>query len=211
MNRKKLTLAILLVLLVLSIIYNVFSQPRQNRTTTLKYQGTTLRNAPSGSKAFATTSSAKVDDKKVHLDLLDKSHSKFAGFKRNIFSPIFQEEAKLESKTSGRINLPVPPPPPPLRPAPPLPPPVAQPPEQTPVQRDMARFTFLGFLKKDNKKTIFLSSDKEIFLVKKGDTIAGRYEVANVTDDALTTHPLEDGGEVVIPLVENKSLAAPKR
>ena len=35
----------------------------------------------------------------------------------------------------------------------------------------MARYTFLGFLQKDNRKTVFLSRDKEIVLVKKGDKI----------------------------------------
>ena len=75
----------------------------------------------------------------------------------------------------------------------------------------MAKFTFLGFLKKDNIKTIFLSKDKEIFLAKKGDKIAGRYEIANITDDALMISILPDGGEIIIPLVENRSLSAPRQ
>lgn len=210
MNRKKLTLAILVLLLILSIIYSVFSQPRQKKAGTLKYPGKGATVSQTGSKAFSTSTSARIDDKKLHLQLLDKEYPKFAGFRRNIFAPIFHEDVKPESRPTGRINLPIPPPPP-VRPAPPVAPPAMQMPEQTPVQRDMARFTFLGFLKKDNSKTIFLSSDKEIFLVKKGDTIAGKYEVANLTEDALTIHPLSGGGEIVIPLIENKSLAAPKR
>lgn len=210
MNRKKLALAILVILLILSIIYSVFSQPRQKKAGSLKYPGTGATVSQPRSKVFSSLSSARIDDKKLHLELIDKEHSKFAGFKRNIFSPIFHEDVKQETKPTGRINLPIPPPPP-VRPAPPVTPPAMQVPEQTPVQRDMARFTFLGFLKKDNNKTIFLSSDKEIFLVKKGDTIAGKYEVSNLTEDVLTIHPLVGGGEIVIPLVENKSLAAPKR
>jgi hypothetical protein len=210
MNRKKLTLAILVLLLILSIVYSVLSLPRQKQVASLKYPGG-VPNSQTSPKASMGQGPATTDDKKLHLEVLDKEQGKFAGFKRNIFSPIFHEEVKPESRPTGRINLPVPPPPPPLRPMPPAAPPVAQQPEQTPVQRDMARFTFLGFLKKDNTKTIFLSSDKEIFLVKKGDTIAGKYQVANLTDDALTIRPLADGGEIVIPLVENKSLAAPKR
>ncbi|WP_243371222.1 hypothetical protein [Geotalea sp. SG265] len=210
MNRKKLTLAILVLVLILSVIYSFFSQPRQKKAANLKYGGQTSPTSQRSAKAFSGLSSARLDEKKLHLELLDKEHPKFAGFRRNLFSPIFHEEAKPEAKPTGRITLPVPPPPP-LRPPPSVVPPVAQIPEPTPVQRDMARFTFLGFLKKDNTKTIFLSSDKEIFLVKKGDTIAGKYQVANLTDDALTIRPLADGGEIVIPLVENKSLAAPKR
>ncbi len=75
----------------------------------------------------------------------------------------------------------------------------------------MATFTFLGFLKKDNKKTIFLSNGKEIFVVKKGDKISGKYDVTAVTEEALTITSIQSGGEVVIPLVENSPLAAPRR
>lgn len=211
MNRQKMILAILLVLLVLAIIYSVARQPRPKRASSLKY---TPGVAAVSSKPTKSTSNAagvvRTDDKKLHLELLDKEFPHFSGFRRNIFKPIFHEEIKLPlaaPSPSVRPTLPVPPPPP----SPSLPPP---PPQQiveaTPIQRDMAKFTFLGFLKKENKKTIFLSNDKEIYLVKKGDTIAGKYEVSNLTEDTLTIHPLTDGGEIIIPLVENRALAAPR-
>jgi len=73
---------------------------------------------------------------------------------------------------------------------------------------EMAKFTFLGFLKKDNKKTIFLHKDNEIILVKKGDKIANKYEVTNITDDVLTINSISGGGQIVIPLVENMPLVA---
>jgi len=72
---------------------------------------------------------------------------------------------------------------------------------------EMAKFQFLGFLKKDNKKTIFLHKDNEIILVKKGDKIANKYEVTSITDDALIINSTLGGGQIVIPLVENKPLA----
>lgn len=211
MNRKKVALAILLIALLLSLIYSVSSQPKAKRAGVLKYKGSGPTSKAQTALPFSSSSSARVDDTKVNLAGLDKEYPRYSGIRRNIFSPIFQEDIKPESKPApGKINLPVPPPPP-LAPPPPPAPPVPQVPEITPVQRDMAKFTFLGFLKKDNKKTIFLSSDKEIFLVKKGDTIAGKYQVTNLTDEALTIQPLADGGEIIIPLVENKTLAAPRR
>jgi hypothetical protein len=138
---------------------------------------------------------------------LNQQKDRFTGYKRNIFKPIFHEEQK---------GLPVPPPPPPpKRQAPPLPikeapatMPVQQVAEPTPMQRDMAAFTFLGFLKKGDKKTIFLSSNKEIFLARKGDRLAGKYDVTTITDEALVITS-QDGSEIIIPLVENKPLAAP--
>jgi hypothetical protein len=72
----------------------------------------------------------------------------------------------------------------------------------------LARFTFLGFLKKDAQRTIFLGKDNDIVLVKKGDKIAGRYEATSITDQALTLFVTDTGGEIVIPLIENRPLAA---
>jgi hypothetical protein len=208
MNRQKMTLAILLLLLCLALIYSYVRQPRQQRAANLKYTpGTVASSTVSSSKPGVAV---RPDDKKLHLELLDKEFSRFSGFRRNIFNPIFHEEIKLPVQSSvPPPKLPLPLPPPPV--VPPLPPPLPQAAEPTPIQRDMAKFTFLGFMKKDNKKTIFLSSDKEIFLVKKGDSIAGKYEVSNLTEEALTIHPLVEGGEIIIPLVENKALAAPRK
>ncbi|WP_281875587.1 hypothetical protein [Geobacter hydrogenophilus] len=98
------------------------------------------------------------------------------------------------------------PPPPPAAPVA-LPPPMPVAPQPPQVVRDMAKFTFLGFLKKDNHKTIFLARDKEIILVRQGDKIAGNYEATTITDEALSIRSLTDGSEMVIPLVENRPLA----
>lgn len=211
MNRQKLTLAILLVLLVLAVMYSVFGGPQSKKAATTPASPRQTGTKATAPKAFSHSTSAQKNDKKLHLALLDREYPKFSGFRRNLFAPIFHEEQKAEPRPSGSIKLPVPPPPPPIKPGPPPVSPGVQVPEPTPLQREMAKFTFLGFLKKDNKKTIFLSSGKEIFLVKRGDTIAGKYEVSNLTDEALTIHPLGEEGEIVIPLVENRALAAPKR
>jgi hypothetical protein len=201
MNREKLILSILLIVLVAAAAYSYIRMPRQKTVAELKY-------VP-GMKATPRVATAPqvADEVTLRLDLLDKQSSRFAGYKRNLFKPVFYEEQKA---------LPTPPPPPPPRPQPvkpaaaPAPPPPPAVAEQTPLQRDMASFTFLGFLKKGEKKTIFLSSNKEIFLARKGDRLSGKYDVTNITDEALVITSL-DGGEIVIPLVENKPLSAPGR
>jgi hypothetical protein len=204
MNRKKLLLLLLLALFAATSVVSYIRMPRQQTTATLKYKpGTTA--APRSAQPAMVPQGA--DENRLHLELLDQQPARFGGYKRNLFKPVFFEEQKI---------LPMPPPPPQPKPLPvqaakpgpaqPAPPPLAEP---TPVQRDMANFTFLGFLKKGNNKTIFLSSNKEIFLARKGDKLAGKYEVANVTDEVLVIHSLADGGEIVIPLIENKPLAAP--
>jgi hypothetical protein len=80
----------------------------------------------------------------------------------------------------------------------------------SPVERELAQFIFLGFLEKDRKKTIFLAKNKEIFLVKKGERIAGRYEAAAISNESLTIRVVDGGAtEIIIPLIENQSLKAP--
>lgn len=201
MNRQKMVLAILLALFAVSLVVSFLRQPRLKTVDRLKYTP--------GMKADVPRTAGKVpDDKKLRLDLLDRGAPRFSGFRRNIFQPIFS------SKATGQIAmkpvLPVPPPPAPTPPAlpPPPPPPPPTPGEQ--AMQEVAKFTFLGFLQKDNRKTIFLSKDNEIILVKKGDKIAGKYEVATITDDALTINLLSGGDQIVIPLVENKALGAGK-
>jgi len=195
MNRQKLILAVLLCVLIIALVTSYFRRPKQQTVATLKF-------AP-GMRAEAKRSikSTPQDDTKLHLDLLDQEQQRFSGFKRNIFRPIFHEEGKLLPVPPRPPVLPPPPPPPPL-------PPVEQP---SPLQQEMGRFTFLGFMKKDSQKTIFLSKDNQIYLVKKGDKLAGKYEVAGLTDEALTIRMQGDGGEIVIPLLENRALSAPRR
>ena len=123
----------------------------------------------------------------------------FTGFKKNIFAPIFRDLSKLPPV---KPVIPAPPPPPP--------PPVVTQPTVSPVERELAQFTFLGFLEKDRKKTIFLAKNKEIFLVKKGERIAGKYEAVAISDEALTIRVLGGGTtEIIIPLFENQALKAP--
>jgi hypothetical protein len=191
MNRQKLLLSVLLALFVLSIGYSFWRMPRQKSIPALKYTPGSV------AKTNKAHTSARLDGKQVRLDLLTRATSVFSGFRRNIFQPIFQEKRKELPGRPFKIAKPVP-----L-----LPPPQSTlTPQQSPMQRDMAQFTFLGFLKKDNRKTIFLTSNNEIFLVKKGDSIAGRYEVSNITDEMLAIRSLENGGEIIIPLIENRPL-----
>jgi hypothetical protein len=189
MNRQKLLLSIFLVLLALSLAYSYWKIPRQKTVDRLTYT------PGSTAKAKKSPSQPLPPDMRVRLDLLDRQPMSFTGFKRNIFGLSGQEKKSVAAKhvrRTARTVVPLPPPPPA--------------PQISPVQRDMAQLTFLGFLKKDNKKTIFLTGNNEIFLAKKGDTIMGRYQVTDISDEALTIRSSLDGTETVIPLIENRPL-----
>lgn len=198
MNRQKALLSILVLIFAVTCIVSYLRMPEQKTIPALKFlPGTTA--APKKESTQQTP-----QDVNLRLDLLERKTGGFTGYRRNIFKPIFHEEVKI-------VRLPPPPPPPKRQTPPPLsipPVSVSKPPEPTPIQRDMAAFTFLGFLKKGDNKTIFLSRNKEIFLARKGDRLSGKYDVTAITDEALVITSI-DGGEIIIPLVENKPLAAP--
>jgi hypothetical protein len=211
MNRKKLALFILLIVLVIAVVWSFMSVPRQKTVSTLKYApGQTqasVKTAAALSAANAAkpaaTSAAAGDERVLRLDLLEREQSGFKGYRRNIFKPVFTDEIRLMKQRAVAFK---PPPMPPVAVQPPIvvpPPPVAQP--ET-LQSTLARFVFLGYLKKDNRKTIFLSRDKDIILVRKGDRFAGRYEAKSVTDQALTIVATDSGEEIIIPLIENQPL-----
>ena len=204
MNRKKLVLCLLLVALAGALAYSVVHSPKEQRVATLKYRPGAA--APAARKAAAIAPRAEADGSALHLAALDRELPRFSGFRRNIFSPIFKEEVKLPPFKP----LPLPPKPvvlPPV-PAPPPPPPAPAPPSADDLAAaDLAKFTFLGFLSKDGAKTVFLSSNNEIFLAKKGTHLGQKYVVTALTDDAITIKSVAGSRELVIPLVENRALS----
>ena len=207
MNRQKLILFILLITLVLAAIWSYFRMPRQVTVSALKnvpgQKAITPRPmSPAVSAAFSNRSGGRT----LRLDLLGQERSEFKGYHRNIFKPVFVDEFKIMKLKAAAIK-PIALPPPPAQPVKIIPvnPVVAEPPKL-----ELTKFTFLGFLKKENRTTIFLSKEKDIFLVRKGDTFGGRYVATAVTEQALTIKVNGTGEEVVIPLIENSSLKAAK-
>ncbi|MBJ6726333.1 type II secretion system protein PulP [Geomesophilobacter sediminis] len=210
MNRKKLLLAVLVLCFFGAVVSAVLRAPHQEKVTQLKYRpGVPVpvrKSAPT--KGTAAPAGPARDQGGLDMALMDRQLPAYSGFRRNIFSPIFREEVKLPPVKALPLPprpLPLPPPPkqPPLVAAgPPAPPP---PPEDKDFE-ELSRFTFLGFLNKEGSKTIFLSNGKEIFLAKKGSTVAGKFTVVALTDDALTLGTRSSGKEVVIPLMENRAL-----
>lgn len=209
MNRQKLALFLLLIAFVGAVLYAFLRSPRQQQVTVLKNRpgekATVLRKGPGTQKPTAAPAGG------VRLDLLQGNTAGGGGYRRNIFSPIFREEQK-----PGTLRLPPPPPPPQqLLPPPPVaapaaPPPPPPPPPPTQAQLDegeLGKIVFLGFLKKGAERTVFLSKGGEIYVVKKGGQVGPRFRVTDLTDDAITIKSVNSDRQMVIPLVENRSLS----
>jgi hypothetical protein len=201
MNRQRLILFILVIILGVASLWSYSAVPRPKTIST-------LTNIPGKRAKVATVALAPdktprtVDDgTTLNLALIEKEAADFTGYRRNIFKPFFIDEIKMVKLKAVAIK-----PPPPAPPVAPPPRPIAVLPEVAPL----ARFIFLGFLKKGSVKTIFLSKDKEILLVKMGDKVAGRYVATDISDQSLTLTVSDTGDTIVIPLLENRPLATIK-
>jgi len=213
MNRQKLALFILLIILVVAVVWSYLSVPKQKTVAALKYApGQTKPALKVGAATSAapqpTTPVAVTDERTLRLDLLEREQSGFKGYRRNIFKPIFADEIKIMTQRAVAIK-PLPIPPVTALPQKYEPPPVVAP--QETLQSTLARFVFLGYVKKDKRRTVFLSKDKEIILVRKGDIFADHYEATSITDQALTIRSLDSGQEIIIPLNENQPLISAAR
>ena len=208
MNRQKLLLFVLLIGLAVAVFYSYLRSPKQQYAQQAAPSGAT-GTAGKGSGAPAGVAG---DSSRLHLEILDQERSASAGYRRNIFSPLFKDEMKQPPfKTLPPPPRPLPAPPAPApAPVPVQPPPPAPTPEQLAQQAadaELAKFVFLGFLQKNGQKTVFLSKNNEIFLAKKGTVLANRFKVSDVTDDAITIRSDVGNREIVIPLVEMRALS----
>jgi len=209
MNRQRLILFILLIVLALAVTWSFFAMPRPrvapSRMDAAGQRSTTARGAPAGkAPAPALPSDARI----LRLELLDREQKAFNGYRRDLFRPIFVDELKVMQSRAAALK--------PVKPLQPLPPPPPPPPPVPPVsaaeerakqnRQELSKFVFKGFLDEDHRKTIFLIKDGAVFLVKKGDILENRFKAASITDQALTIKVVDSGDEIVIPLMENLSL-----
>jgi hypothetical protein len=201
MNRQRLILFILVILFGIAALWSYSAMPRPKTVSTSTYKP--VQRAKSAVVATNKPAPDAADDgTRLNISLIDKEPAGFKGYRRNIFKPLFVDEVKFAKQKAVAIK-----PPPILKPVPVAPPVPVQPVIIQAVTAPLARFTFLGFLKKGSVKTIFLANEKDILLVKKGDKIVGRYLATDISDKALTLTVTDTGDEIVIPLIENQPLA----
>ena len=201
MNRQRLILFVLVILFAVASLWSYSAIPRLKTVSTPPNKPSSAARKPVVA-AKEKTGRVVDDGTKLHIELLGVETETFKGYRRNIFRPIFVDELKVKKQKAVAL---IPPPPKIVPASPPVQPAIVQP-EAPPL----ARFTFLGFLKKGAVRTIFLSKDQDILLVKKGDKIAGRYQATEISDQALTLTVTDTGDEIVIPLLENRPLATAK-
>src|SRR4030065_1188863 len=163
-SRKTSILVVLLFILASMVIYRVVTMEEPKKVRELTYKPGAGRQKAEGRSMPATKT---VPPFKVE-------NGAYREVIRNPFPALY------------------PPPPPPLAPkSVPVPPPLPAPSAvittmgPSPAQTESGRFRFLGFLQKEGESKIFLSRDKEVFIVKKGDSVT-IFQVADITDNSVT-------------------------
>jgi hypothetical protein len=203
MNRQRLILFVLVILLLAAVISIFFRMPRQQKVATLTHPPGSVATSPRGKNVQAPSAL------KVRTDLLTVNRSGFSGYRKNIFLSLAEQEAAQARRKAERVARAVralpPPPPPPFVPPPPPPPPPSE------FKRETSQLTFLGLLKKDNRQTVFVSRNNEILLVRPGEKLMGKFDVVEVSENAITFNVPSEGGRVVVPLTENRALTPVKR
>jgi hypothetical protein len=197
MNRQRLILLVLVILFGIALFWSYRAVPRPKTVSVLTFKPG-QQTKPVVAVA-AKPARAADDGSRVKISLLDKDAATFNGYRRNLFKPVFADAVKVFKQLPIAVK------PPPQVYIPPVLPGVIQ-----PVTIPLARFTFMGFLKKGAVRTIFLAKDNDILLVKKGDKFVGRYEATEITDQALTLTVNDTGDKIIIPLTENRPLATPR-
>lgn len=197
MNKRKLFLGLLLLILAAALVDAVRESPRQQSVAPAT---TRAVSAPSAPAPGATA--ADFADARLQLELLNHEQQGFPGVRRDIFSsakiypaplppPVVPRE--VESVASAEA---VPGPDPGAAMAPSL-------------TRDLAQFTFLGFLQKGGAKMLFLSSPDGIFIARQGDRFgkSKEFTVTDIAPEKLLIRRGDSPAIITVSLVEQNPLA----
>lgn len=204
---SKRLLGFLIPAFIASLIYGYMQMPRQERITG---RADKVIQGSAAQKRGQSLKSAKTGDSYPLLrsDLLERKSQPYLGVRHDLFFSALtagQEEDVIdippEEPPAEVVVQPVVIPPPPPPPPPPSP--------QEVARKELSQYKFVGFYKKGEKQTIFLSSSGEIFLVRKGDYLGRdrKYYVLNITDTILELRK-EGAGDFSIKLSDQESLSA---
>lgn len=198
MNRQRILLAALAGIFLLSLAYAFWAMPRQEKAPPREAAKPATKRSVAVKKE-QKGAKGKPADERLHLDLLDTAAEEFPGAGRDIF--------RFHGGWSPAVEVPVAVAPPVQEVAPPPPPPPPPTAEQL-LREKVNRFTFLGYLEKGGVRTVFLSGDGEIYLVKAGDHFGkGKELVAKEIGDKELVVGAAGVAEVVrVQLVENEKL-----
>jgi hypothetical protein len=188
MGKKRKILYILLAILGMSLFYRMTTTPEEKRTP-LKYKTGTKSVEKKTQPELVRYNKSHGSDEIPEIEL-----SKLTYVKRrpltdgiNLFYPFFIKDAPPKPQP-----LPAPPPPP----VPPV----------DPLEEELKLFRFMGFMEKremaGRDKKVFLAKGQNIYIVKGGDAIEGKFKVT-VMEKSIEISAINSEKKIVI-LIEEK-------
>lgn len=202
--KSKRILFFLIPAFIAALIYSYLQMPNQERIPPGEKISTTPRSPVTikqQGKKLSSTQNAIFP--RLRTDLLEYTPQPYPGVRRDLFFTVnVQNEVEEEIEIIFEE--------PPEVVPPPIIVPVATPPSPQEIARqEVARYKFLGFFKKGEKKTIFLSTDGEVLLVRQGEYLGRerKYYVVNITDTTLELRTA-GAGDFLVKLNEEESLSA---
>ncbi len=203
MNRQKILLFVLLLLLVAAIFQAYQGSSRLDKVA--GKAGTTPATVPSA-EDFQTLRALGL--RQLRVDLLEGKAGAYKGYKKDIFT-LDQGQEALEETSDQLPDL--------LQGGEPLEPvaeltpetiaPLTVPTEFELLKKDLSQFTLLGYVIKSGRRTVFLQKQGEIFVVKQGDWFGEDYRVKELTKGWISITKGGNVNPIMIPLVEDSPLA----
>lgn len=190
---------------IAALIYGYLQMPKQERLTPGAVSAGKERGAATKERPTEKDSANKSENfPRLRTDLLEHKSRPYPGVRRDLFSAVYHIEQAEEEIEIITDEPPVVIPPPVIAPS--VPPP---PSPQEVARKEMSLYKFLGFFKKGERKTIFLSTDGEIILVRKGESFGldKKFYVLDITETKLELRK-EGVGDFLIKLSDQESLSA---
>jgi hypothetical protein len=178
MSKEAKILTALLIVFGALVVYRIAAREEPRRVKELTYK-----------PAPTVEGMVRPEETKAPFEIEKKP---YRGVIRNPFQPLFPP--------------PPPPPPPPValpKPPEPVPFPVITARGPTPAEIESGKYKFLGFLQKEGDRRIFLSREKEVFIVRKGDSV-GIFHVGDITENSVTLIARDTSEEFKLIIEEMK-------
>jgi hypothetical protein len=179
----------LLAILGLAFWYAYWASPRQERLTPVVGSAAKVGRAGEMQPAVPIT-----DKRRVRLEIMERGVDAFSEPRRDIFRLVQPRPIAAAPKPVIPVAQPAP-----MTVLSPIP--VANP---DMLPGSSVRFNVLGFLKKENSKTVFLSLENEIFIVKEGDRFGKNkeFEAEEITDEKLVVRQGSGTFPITVPLLD---------
>jgi hypothetical protein len=188
MEKKKTILTVLTALFFITLVYRIMNPFQQQTVSRLTYQP--------GQSASVNPDADRSDgrlpdpDTSVVLELLMNPQRQSA----RVFRNIFEKKSAAADRTPPRTAAPT------------LPEPVGADSDTRAnqfaygLQQEISRFTVFGAVESDAGRFVFLERSKDIFIVRQGDVIDGKYRIRDISDQAMTIQSEADGQSASIDI-----------